>query len=111
MSIDPIQIIMQQLDRIERAQERMNGKLDDKVDFRTFDDFKQRTQEQMEHIDSQMDHLTKAAVTPDQVASLIGTKMQDAQARGITARDRWIRWVVAAATVLTSSLLIYDRLR
>lgn len=111
MSVDPIQIIMQQLDRIERAQERMNRKLDDKVDFRTFDEFKRRTDESMAHLENQMDELTKAAVTPDQVTTLIGSKMQESQARGITARDRWIRWIVAATTILTFGLLMLDRLQ
>lgn len=110
MSIDPIQIILQQLDRIERSQERMNQKLDDKVDFRTFDDFRERMEERVEHVDKQVEQLTQAAVSPDQVNSLIGNKLQESQARGITARDRWIRWTVAAMTILTAGLLLYEKI-
>jgi hypothetical protein len=105
MSIDPIQLIIKQLDRIERQTERIQEKLDEKVDYRTFNEVKVR----IDIIEREIEGITKAAVSPDQVNNLIATGMKESQARGITARDRWIRWTVAAATIVTTALLIYDR--
>jgi hypothetical protein len=111
MSVDPIDLMLRQLDRMERQQERIESKLDEKVDYRTFNDFKDRMEEQVERVEHDIEAITKAAVTPDQVNSLINTGMKDSQARGITARDRWIRWAVATGTLITTGLLISDRLR
>ena len=109
MTVDPVQLIIRQLDRMERMQERIESKIDEKVDYRTFDDFKNRMEERADRFEQEIEHITKAAVSPDQVNNLIGAKLQDSEARGITSRDRWIRWTVAAATIVTTALLIYDR--
>lgn len=111
MPVDPTELMLRQLDRIERAQERMETKLDDKVDYRTFNDFKDGMEERAQHLEEEIEKITEAAVSPDQVNTLIGTKMQESQARGITARDRWIRWAVAAGTITTTGLLLYDRVK
>jgi predicted nucleic acid-binding Zn-ribbon protein len=107
MSVDPIQLIIKQLDRIERQTEKIQEKLDEKVDYRTFNELKNR----FDLIEREIEGITKAAVSPEQVNSLIGSKLEESDARLITARDRWIRWGVAAGTMATTGLLLYDRLR
>jgi hypothetical protein len=89
----------------------IKAKLDTKVSYIPFDEFKRETGSELKELREDIDQLKNAAITPDQITSLIGEKLQESQARGITARDRWIRWIVAGATLLTSALLIYDRLR
>lgn len=111
MTVDPLQLMLRQLDRIERVIERMELKLDEKVDYRTFNDFKDAMEERTERLEEEIEKITIAAVSPDQVDSLIVKKMQESQARGITSRDRWIRWAVAGGTLITTALLIYDRVK
>lgn len=109
MSVDPIQLVIRQLDRMERMLERAEQKLDEKVDYRTFEEFKRQMEERTDRIEGEIEGITKAAVSPDQVTNLIESGMKESQARGITARDRWIRWAVATGTLITTILLIYDR--
>lgn len=95
--------LWQELDYIKK-------KLDDKVNYKVFDDFKREIDERSREIEQQLEDLKKVAVSPDQVTTLIASKLEESQARGITRRDRWVRWTVAGLTGLTSLLLLYDRI-
>ena len=105
--------LQSQLDRIE-------NKLDGKVDYRSFDEFKDETNKQIEavekenaerfdNIDGELAALHKAAITPDQVKTLVIDKLSEEDARVVGSRDRWVRYGVAGASIATFFLLIYDR--
>jgi len=111
MTVDPMALVLRQLDRMERQQERIETKIDEKVDYRMFEEFKRQMEERTDRIEMEIEGITKAAVSPDQVTNLIERGMKESQARGITSRDRWIRWAVATGTLITTALLIYDRFR
>jgi hypothetical protein len=111
MSVDPMALVLRQLDRMERQQERIETKIDEKVDYRMFEEFKRQMEERTDRIEMEIEGITKAAVSPEQVTNLIDSGLKESQARGITARDRWIRWAVATGTLITTALLIYDRFK
>lgn len=103
--------LTEQLNRIE-------SKLDGKVDYRAFDGFKadtnrqieaieRETSERFDNIDDELQALHNAAITPDQVTKMLAEKLQEEDARVVTHHDRWVRYAVAAATLATFILLIY----
>lgn len=104
-------LLRAQLDRIE-------SKLDRKVDYLAFAEFKTDTNRQIESIeretterfdsiDDELQALHRAAITPDQVTKMLAEKLQEEDARVVTHHDRWVRYAVAAATLATFILLIY----
>lgn len=119
MSITPEDRLWQQLfDRLSRIE----NKLDRKIDVRDFQDHKRDTEttikevanEFQEHIDdltTKVDILARAAVTPEQVATWISEKLREADAQGLTRRDRWIRWTVALTVIVTFVLTVYDKVQ
>lgn len=104
-------LLRAQLDRIE-------NKLDRKVDYLAFGEFKNDTNRQIEamerenaerfdSLDEELAALHKAAITPDQVTKMLAEKLQEEDARVVTHHDRWVRYAVAVATLATFILLIY----
>lgn len=98
------QQLLRQLDRIE-------AKLDTKVNYHAFNEFKQEADERMDKMEADLQALKEAALTPDQVTNLIGSKLQESEARGITTRERVVRYLVALASLATFTLLLYETLR
>ena len=84
-------------------------KLDNKVDYRTFNEWKIEQNERIDKLEEELEEIKKAAVSPDQVSGMIGSKLQDANARGITQRERLVRYGIAALTAISTILLLYDR--
>lgn len=92
-----------------RRLDNIEGKLDDKVTYAIFESFKHDTTAQIGEIEQELRSIAIAAVSPDQVTTMIGDKLREANARGITNRERWMRYLVAVASVTTTAILIYDR--
>lgn len=92
-------MIVARFDRIENL-------LENKVDYRAFTEFKKETADDISAIREDIDELKEAAITPDQVTNMIGTKLQESSARGVTAKERGARYLVAAVVVLTFLLQI-----
>ena len=88
--------------RLWQELDGIKTKLDTKVNYRTFDEFKDETEEQLKEIRTQIDALNRAAITPDQVSTMIGQGLESSQARGVTKRERTVRYIVAAASVSTT---------
>jgi len=84
-------------------------KLDSKVDYRSFNEYKKEQNERIDKLEEELEEIKKAAVSPDQVSSMIGHKLQDAEARGITQRERLVRYGIAFLTFVSTALLLYDR--
>ncbi len=102
--------LVRQLDRIETTVETIRTKQADKVDNATFKEALNELEERMEKLEISQSDLKDAAITPDQVSHMIGKGLQDSEARGLTARDRWIRYGLAALSLGTFVLLITDKL-
>lgn len=84
-------------------------KLDRKIDYRTFNEYKEEQNERMDKLEEELEEIKRAAVSPDQVSTMIGNKLQDADARGITQRERLVRYGIALLTFISTALLLYDR--
>lgn len=92
--------------RLWHELDQIRTKLDTKVNYRAFDEFKQETEEQLKEMREQIDTLNRAAITPDQVSTMIGQGLEKSQARGVTKRERTVRYIVAAASVLTAVVVV-----
>lgn len=92
--------------RLWQELDSLHQKLDTKVNYRVFDEFKDETQDRFEKLEAQIDTLNRAAITPDQVTTMIGQGLEKSQARGVTKRERTVRYIVAAASVTTALLVI-----
>ena len=101
--------LVRQLDRIENTVETIRTKQADKVDNATFKEAINELEERMEGLEKSQADLKDAAISPDQVSHMIGKGLHDSQARGLTARDRWIRYGLAALSLGTFILLLLDR--
>lgn len=97
------QRLWQELDSIKTS-------LDTRVDYRTFAEYKKETNREIEKIREDIEELKDAAITPDQVTHMIGDGLQKSQARGLTARDRYIRYALAIVSIATFLLLVSDRI-
>lgn len=107
MSISPEDRLWNQLfSRLDRIE----SKLDDKMSRGEFKEAKEELDERIDELERELEEIKKAAVSPNQVVSLIGDKLKDNDARLISNRDRLIRWSVAGASMATFSLLLYDRI-
>lgn len=91
--------------------DRIDNKLDGKITRIEFQEHKAEVTKRMDTLDAELENLAKAGVTPDQVGSLIQSKLKEADAQGLTRRDRWIRWGVAGTVISTFGLLMYDRIQ
>lgn len=92
--------------RLWQELDSIKTKLDTKVNYRVFDEFKDETNERFERLQEQVDALNRAALTPDQVTTMIGQGMEKSQARGVTRRERTVRYIVAAASVATALVVV-----
>lgn len=92
--------------RLWQELDSIRQKLDTKVNYRVFDEFREETQERFEKIQEQIDALNRAAITPDQVTTMIGQGLEKSQARGVTSRERWVRYIVAGTSILTSLVVV-----
>lgn len=108
--------------RLWNELDELNRKVDSKIDYRSFNlakddleesiaEVRKELNEKVEKLDDELTDLTRAAVSPDQVTKMIGDKLQESEARGITQRERWIRYGIAFITAASFVLLLYDRLR
>lgn len=96
-------------DSIRDQLTRIENKLDSKVDYRHFNEWKHEVNERVDRLDEELAAIRDAAVSPEQVSRMVGEGLKDSQARGLTARDRWIRYGLAALSLGTFVLLLYDR--
>ena len=78
---------------------------------RTFDEKIEEVEERQEKIQDDVDKLRTAAITPDQVSKMIGEGMNESEARGLTARDRYIRYALFAISVGTFVILLWSRIQ
>lgn len=97
------QQLFRTLDRIE------NG-MKDKVDKEVFKEFREEVDGRLEQIEGEVHALRNAAITPDQVGTMIGSKLQESDARGITSRERRGRYIALAITIGTFLLLAVEKL-
>jgi tetrahydromethanopterin S-methyltransferase subunit G len=97
------QQLFNRLDSIDR-------KLDTKVNYKAFDEYKQETNGRIDKLDKELELLHAAAISPDQVVQLIGQKMQESEARGISRNERVVRLGVAAASLGTFTILVAKEL-
>ena len=88
---------------------RIESKLDSKVNYRTFNDWKDEVNERIDEVESELRAIRDAAVSPEQVTKMVGDGLKDSEARGLTARDRYIRYGLAILSLGTFALLVYDR--
>ena len=106
--------------RLWNELDALNRKVDSKIDYRTFNQAKEDLEETIEEVkkefnekyeklDDELTDLTRAAVSPDQVTTMIGQKLQESEARGITQRERLVRYGIALITAASFALLLYDR--
>ena len=96
------QMLLRQLDRIEQ-------KVDRKLDRTDFEQYKKDVHERTEQLEDDIGRIKEAAVSPDQVTTMVGEGMRQAEARGWTQRDRFIRYGLALLSVGTFVLLVLDR--
>jgi len=85
--------------------------LDRRVDYRRFDEFKQEINDDLDELRKDIQQLKHAAITPDHVSKMIGEGLNKSEARGLTARDRYIRYGAFAISLLTFILLVISQLK
>jgi len=94
------QLLQRQLDRIE-------DKLDKKVDKEEFWGFRKETVETITSVEEDIQEIRTAAITPDQITNMVGHGLQTSQARGWTQRDRAIRYGLAILSILTCGAALW----
>jgi hypothetical protein len=95
-------LLRDQLNRIEK-------KLDNKVDYRTFNEWKEEVSDRVDKLDEELEAIRQAAISPEQVTRMVGEGLKDSQARGLTAWDRRVRYGLAMLSLGTFLLLLFDR--
>lgn len=98
------QLLQRQLDRIEDKQDRMLTRTE-------FAEFKKENNEKIDQIEEDVQEIRQAAISPEQVTTMVGEGLKQSQARGLTNRDRYIRYGLAALSLATFILLVLDRVR
>jgi len=96
------QFVQRQLDRIEAKQDRM-------LTREEFQEFKRDNAEKIDQIEEDVQTIRKSAVSPEHVTTMVSEGLRQAEARGWTARDRLIRYGLAALSLGTFILLLADR--
>lgn len=99
-----------QWQQLFRSLDRIEDNIKEKVDKEQLAEYKDEMDERMEGMKKDLDALKHAALTPDQVTNMIGDGLRQSQARGLTARDRYIRYALAAVSLGTFIILIVNRL-
>lgn len=94
-------------DMIVRRFDRIEDMLTKKVDYPHFNEFKNDTKRELDEIREDLDQLKSAAITGDQVTGMIGNKLQESQARGVTSRERLVRYAVALIVMATFILQLF----
>ena len=89
--------------------DELRRRLDRKIQKEQFNEYKEDIEERFERIEHDLDQLKKAALTPDQVTNMIGDGLKQSEARGITTRDRWMRYGLALLSLGTFIILIVNR--
>lgn len=95
--------------RLWQELDEINRKLDNRVDYRAFNEFKRDTQDELKELKEDIEQLSKAAITPDQVTTMIGTKLQESDARGVTTWERRTRYLIAITVAVTFVFQVWDR--
>jgi hypothetical protein len=72
----------------------------------TFADYKTEQDERMDKMEAAIEALEHAAITPDQVSTMLAHGLEESQARGVTKRERQVRYLVAISSILTASLVV-----
>lgn len=98
-----------QWQQLFRSLDRIEDNIKDKVDKDQLKEYKDDMDERMQRMENDLDALKHAALTPDQVSTMIGDGLRQSEARGLTTRDRWIRYGLAALSLGTFILLIVNR--
>lgn len=104
---DPEDRLWQQL---FRRLDTIELKLDDRVSRTEFMEFKKEMTSRAERTQEDIEKLEHAAIRPDQVTNMIGDKLKESQARGVTQHERSVRYLVAAASLGTFGFLVYDNI-
>lgn len=97
-------MLFQRLDRLE-------DKIDKKLSREEFNDFRRDTDNEMRELKSEVDDIKDAAITPDQIVTMIGDGLQKSEARGITGKDRNVRYGLAILSVGTFAILLIQTIR
>jgi hypothetical protein len=96
--------MMAQLARIEDKQDKMLTRAE-------FREFKEEVDEKIDKIEEDVDSIRSSAVTPHQITTMIGEGLQKSEARGLTSRDRRIRYGLALLSLGTFLLLVLQVLK
>lgn len=105
------EMLFRRLDRIENKQDKALTREEFKEFKDEVDEKIEEVEERQEKIQDNVDQLRTAAITPDQVSKMIGDGMNESEARGLTARDRYIRYSLFAISVATFVILLLNRLQ
>jgi len=97
-------LLFQRLDRIEDRQEK-------RLTRDEFKEFEDDVEEQIERIQRDVLELRRTSITPDQITNMIGQSLQSSQARGLTQRDRYVRYGLALVSILSFAILVLQQFR
>lgn len=97
-----------QWQQLFRSLDRIEDNIKEKVDKDQLKEYKDDMDERMERMESDLDALKQAALTPDQVTTMIGDGLRQSEARGLTARDRYIRYGLAILSLGSFILIVFN---
>lgn len=97
-------MLFRRLDRIESKQDLM-------VRRDEFKEFEQEVEHKIDRIESEVEEIKDAAISPSQITAMIGEGMQKSEARGWTTQDRRVRYGVATISLGTFLILVLQTLR
>ena len=93
------QLLVAQLDRMERKIERS-------LTREEFEAYKREVRDETEKISEDIEEIRAAAVSPDQVTRMVGEGLRESEARGITTTDRRVRYGLGILSVGTFAILL-----
>jgi len=88
-------------DLLHRQLDRIETKLDNTVNYRYFNEWKEEVSERVDKVEEELAAIREAAVSPDQVTKMVGEGLKDSEARGLTAQDRRVRYGLALLSLGT----------
>lgn len=94
--------------RLWQELDELRNRLDRKIQKEQFNEYKEDIEESLKEIREDIEELKKAALTPDQVTHMVGEGLKQSEARGLTQRDRWIRYGLACLSLGTFIILVYS---